>query len=116
MQNAAAWGSGAFLHIGVAVDRKKQTSKRRDKNFGLMGGGENGWQNQAARARGLWWRNPGSTAIELRLFPPGDPLRRLPSGQQRSRRRRHWMVVVEANTCIGGEMHAIGPVEEAGLR
>lgn len=59
---------------------------------------------------------PGEHRDRTEAIPPGDPLRRLPSGQQRSRRRRHWIVVVEANTCIGGEMCAIGPVDEAGPR
>lgn len=97
--NAVAWGSGAFLHIGVAVDRKKQRSKRRDKKRWP----HEGWGKGLAEPGSKNWRplveELGEHRDQTEAIPPGDPLGRLPSGQQTSRRRRHWIVVLlEANT------------------
>lgn len=87
------------------------------RNVGLMRGGEKGWRNQAARTGGLWWRNSGSTAINLRLFPPGPSWTAALGStdiEAETALGRGLVGGEYCGTCIGGEMRAIGPVDEAG--
>lgn len=59
---------------------------------------------------------PGEHRDRTEAIPPGGPSSTAALGSTEVEAETALDRGLEANTCIGGEMHAIGPVDESGLR